>query len=974
MGDDTPTRSLAAGSDSTAPLRPAEAATLVPPAPPRRVGEIELLRELGRGGMGTVWLGHDTLLGRDVAVKFLLNAPASRDDPNFTGFVRSAELAAQVKSKRLTEIYSAGVSDGVPYLVMEYSAGVALSAVLHRHGAFSVPLTLAVMEAVCEGAADLHEHGVVHGDFKPANVLVESDGRIVVTDFGLAVARPREQVGGSAQGFGGTPAYMAPELFEGKATYQTDAYALGIMLYELLAGAPPFQGSFAELARRHREESVPVERLPDSVPAGLRELIARATEKSPRLRSKSGRHLLDALRRSVPDPSVWDKGRAELTGLKRTGGHSEAPADSASPGAPSSSYYDALHALSSSHAMARLESPAPDGEEMPAPLTPVGAPTDPRIVMSLACVACHYDLRGLAPDSACPECSTPIGESLDPERLIFADRMWLGYLNAGVLVSFFLFWPVGGLLATLRERPRPERANAGSGRDWVEISRVTARWCALAGCVLIPAMFVTPFFPAWLRSAPTDLYLAVAIVHSAAWAVWTNDLFRRGARASERSAGWLRALARAIRRCHRTPRSALTSHFVVLGALSVMFGVAVAAAQNWALPSSVLDGARSVLMVTGAAALTIAWARNALVHTPITEARKRHMNRAGLVSAGDGSPSAGAASDRAGRPVLSSLGPRGEQAIPCIGCAYDLAGLTVDAVCPECATPIGETIDLERLVFADEGWLRAVRRGLLCVQNAPAMLLIAPMVYGAVAGGLGAVKPGASASSMFGTGLALTAITLIVLCGYAGLWLATPKEPAPRVAATISARSPWVERSRRAVRVVVLVSLALAAIQSELWMQSGLPSQGAWWPLLVAQSAALVVGALAWGLWTDDLRRRADKVSKRRAGRPDAALAVIRRRRRGPHRTLLMIAGMLAVFAVLPSMFGLPLAAYLHAPQWPAMVMARILAMGAASPLIVWALAGQAAPRITLAFKERMDRAALLPDPPRAVQMNPACP
>lgn len=957
MSDESPTRSLASdGLTASALPKSAE-----PVPPPRRVGEIELVRELGRGGMGSVWLGHDTLLRRDVAVKFLLNTPASRDDPHFENFVRSAQLASQVRSTRLTAVLSAGVHDGVPYLVMEYSPGVALSAVLHRRVALGVPLTLAIMEAICEAASDLHEGGVVHGDFKPSNVLVEHDGRVAVTDFGLAVSRPREQLTGAALGHGGTPGYMAPELLEGRATYQSDVYALGIMMYELLAGKPPFETRSGVPVDR-REARVPVDRLPIDVPEAVRDVIARATEPSARLRSKSGRHMLDALHRAVRDTSVWTEGRAQLTTLLNPG---VVPGVSDPGAAPSSSYYDALHALSSSHARARLEAGALTGTDTAPPdcvqpLSPTLAPVTPRVRASLACIGCTYDLRGLEPSAVCPECSTPVAESLDPDRLIFADRAWLRSLNIGMLVSFFLFWQIGAIFASRPERKDPERARAGPGPDWAENSRVTLRWCAIVGCVVLAATFADPFLPAWLSGRPMDLHWALAAVYSTAWAVWTGELARRGARVKENNAGNARARERVVRRRHRRPLATLKFHFAILAALSLAFGAAALANRQWVLPTSAVDTARTLLIVVGVASNVIAWTRTARVHTTLSDARKRRTSRAGIVGTADSSPGAGPVRDRAGRPVLTPppvLESGQASRIPCIGCAYDLTGVVADGQCPECSTAVAETIDPERLVFADQSWLSTVRRGLKMVHGAPAMLLLGPIVYGAFVGAFGVAKSSTLTSPLFGPGIAITMVALITVCGYLGLWLATRKEPASRRPVN-GDWSAWTGRSRRAVRAAVLASLALIAAEAT----QSLNSTWLVW-LAVPHAVVNVLGALAWGVWTDDLARRSESVAKRYAGRADAARAVVRRRHRRPRRIVLILAATLVLVASGLSLLAGPALKGIHQQIQAAPMFAPIFAAGSLSLLMVWGMAGNTVRKTAGVLKGRIDRAVLLAGP-----------
>ena len=195
---------------------------------PRELGPVRLLREIGRGGMGVVYLGRHQMLDRDVAVKFLLNAVAGPDDPGFAGFIEGARAAARLEHPGLTTIHHADVVDGIPYLVMQYVDGPALSDVVKQTGPLSLSASFAVLDAVSEAIGELHDRGIIHRDIKPGNVMLGLDGHVVVTDFGLSLARPMGQRGPSSARLGGTPAYMAPEMFAGELSLQSDVYALGV--------------------------------------------------------------------------------------------------------------------------------------------------------------------------------------------------------------------------------------------------------------------------------------------------------------------------------------------------------------------------------------------------------------------------------------------------------------------------------------------------------------------------------------------------------------------------------------------------------------------------------------------------------------------------------------------------------------------------------------------------------------------------
>ncbi len=137
---------------------------------PRELGPVRLLHEIGRGGMGVVYLGRHRMLDRDVAVKFLLHAVAGPDDPGFAGFLEGTRAAATVEHPALTTIHHADVIDGIPYLVMQYIDGPTLGDVLKQTGPLSLSALYAVLDAVSEAIGELHDREIVHRDIKPANI------------------------------------------------------------------------------------------------------------------------------------------------------------------------------------------------------------------------------------------------------------------------------------------------------------------------------------------------------------------------------------------------------------------------------------------------------------------------------------------------------------------------------------------------------------------------------------------------------------------------------------------------------------------------------------------------------------------------------------------------------------------------------------------------------------------------------------
>ncbi|MGQ0627004.1 MAG: serine/threonine-protein kinase [Phycisphaerales bacterium] len=376
---------------------------------PERLGPVKLIRALGEGGMGVVWQGHDELLDRDVAVKFLLEIPGSASDPRFTAFIDGAKAAAAVRHPALNPVLHADVSPvgGVPFLVMELIDGPTAHAVAQgrlRETPTDAPLlpleclrTLIV--TACRAVAELHNAELVHRDIKPANIMIDGAGRVVVTDFGLACPRPAAAFGARSGEVAGTPLYMAPEMFDGAVSARSDVYALGITCFELLTGLPPFIGNFDELRAMHVQRALPVEKLRvRSVPGAIIDVLERACNKSVLYRPRSAHQLADAFDEAFEHVQIRaaSTGRMVrlLSGLPDSAPAPATPAGTgpgvaapttATPTPPSgptdATYYDKLTTLAS--VKRRTEPPPPLVPRAPAsPVLPAGAsavPT-PRII------------------------------------------------------------------------------------------------------------------------------------------------------------------------------------------------------------------------------------------------------------------------------------------------------------------------------------------------------------------------------------------------------------------------------------------------------------------------------------------------------------------------------------------------------------------------------------------------------------------
>ncbi len=241
----------------------------------------ELKDAVGTGGMSTVFCAHDTLLERDVALK-LLHEHHSRDDDYVERFRHEARAVAQLSHPSIVTVIDRGEADGRQFIVFEYVEGENLKELVSR-GPLPVRRTLELGLEVAQALAFAHAQGLVHRDVKPQNVLLSSDGRAKVTDFGIA--RSLDAVGRTETGTVlGSSHYIAPEQARGeRVDTQTDVYSFGCMLFEMLAGSVPFDGeSFLAVAMRHVNEPPPsvLERRPDT-PLRLAGLIEHCLAKSP---------------------------------------------------------------------------------------------------------------------------------------------------------------------------------------------------------------------------------------------------------------------------------------------------------------------------------------------------------------------------------------------------------------------------------------------------------------------------------------------------------------------------------------------------------------------------------------------------------------------------------------------------------------------------------------------------------------------
>lgn len=265
----------------------------------------ELISLVGSGGMAEVWRARDTRLGRDVAVK-LLSGPGARDASMRRRIEREARALAAVSHPSIVAVYDYGESepesdDVQPFVVMELVNGPDLHKFLETNGALAVGDATEIMRAILGAVSSAHAAGIVHGDLKPANIILSPDGP-KVGDFGVARILAEET---GTTTVAATPTFAAPEVLRGeRPTEASDVYSAACLAFEMLAGRPPYEGANAwEVAAKHQNEPVPA--LGDvraDVPGEIEEAVRRGMQKDPRYRHGSADAFAESL--DVPSPTV----------------------------------------------------------------------------------------------------------------------------------------------------------------------------------------------------------------------------------------------------------------------------------------------------------------------------------------------------------------------------------------------------------------------------------------------------------------------------------------------------------------------------------------------------------------------------------------------------------------------------------------------------------------------------------------------
>ena len=265
----------------------------------------EIIKSIGEGGMANVYLARDVILDRRVAIK-ILRGDLANDEKFIRRFQREALSASSLSHPNIVEMYDVGEDNGSYYIVMEYVEGKTLKQYMKRrnNGKLTVTEAVDIMLQLTDGIAHAHDSYIIHRDLKPQNIMIQDDGKIKITDFGIAMALNSTQLT-QTNSVMGSVHYLPPEQASGKgSTIKCDIYSMGILFYELLTGTLPFKGDTAvEIALKHMKEALPsIRKTNPSIPQSIENIVIKATAKNPKNRYNDVKEMHEDLARALePD-------------------------------------------------------------------------------------------------------------------------------------------------------------------------------------------------------------------------------------------------------------------------------------------------------------------------------------------------------------------------------------------------------------------------------------------------------------------------------------------------------------------------------------------------------------------------------------------------------------------------------------------------------------------------------------------------
>jgi len=262
----------------------------------------EIIRSIGEGGMANVYLAHDDILNRDVAIK-VLRGDLSSDEKFVRRFQREALAASSLSHPNIVEMYDVGEDNGNYYIVMEYVEGKTLKQLLKKRSSLTLSEAIDIMLQLTDGISHAHDSYIIHRDLKPQNIMITDDGGIKITDFGIAMALNGTQLT-QTNSVMGSVHYLPPEQASGKgSTIKSDVYSMGIVFYELLTGILPFKGENAvEIALKQMREPLPsVKEQNPLIPQSVENVIIKATAKNPKNRYRDAKEMHNDLLTALDD-------------------------------------------------------------------------------------------------------------------------------------------------------------------------------------------------------------------------------------------------------------------------------------------------------------------------------------------------------------------------------------------------------------------------------------------------------------------------------------------------------------------------------------------------------------------------------------------------------------------------------------------------------------------------------------------------
>ncbi|MBE6149173.1 MAG: Stk1 family PASTA domain-containing Ser/Thr kinase [Firmicutes bacterium] len=265
----------------------------------------QIVKTIGEGGMANVYLAVDTILNRNVAVKVLRGDLA--DDEKFVRrFQREALSASKLSHPNIVEMYDVGEDNGLYYIVMEYIEGKTLKNLIKKRGALTLPEVIDIMIQLTSGLMCAHDSYIIHRDIKPQNVLILEDGRVKITDFGIAMALNSNELT-QTNSVMGSVHYLPPEQANGSgSTIKSDIYSLGILMYELITGKLPFKGDNAvEIAIKQMKEPIPsICKDNAEIPQSIENIILKACAKNPKNRYDSAKEMHDDIKNALTEEGL----------------------------------------------------------------------------------------------------------------------------------------------------------------------------------------------------------------------------------------------------------------------------------------------------------------------------------------------------------------------------------------------------------------------------------------------------------------------------------------------------------------------------------------------------------------------------------------------------------------------------------------------------------------------------------------------